>query len=134
MYFAHIHTQCTPLPHPPPCILPGVLELDEGERRAAPVLQIDERHLAELVEQILDVLGADVRRQIANVDATLVAAAVRHRLNLECVWVWGEGAPVLISSREVGGKCERVYNAFVVGRCMDCCAHTETERRDAVSA
>lgn len=59
-------------------LLPCVLELDECERRTAPVLQIDESHLAELVKQILDVFGADIRRQIAHIDAALVAAAVRH--------------------------------------------------------
>lgn len=110
-FCAHTHTSSTP----PPPGLPGVLELDEGERRPAPVLQVDERHLAELVEQILDVLGANVRRQIAHVDAALVAAAVRHvgGFRMGGVRTFGDGG----GSNELCGfrACVRVAcYAFVV--------------------
>lgn len=54
--------------------LPGVFELDERERGPAPVLQVDESHLPELVEEVLDVFGADVRGEIAHIDTALVAA------------------------------------------------------------
>jgi hypothetical protein len=54
--------------------IPGIFELYERERRPPSVLQVDERHLAEFVEQILYVLGADVRGQIPHVDSAIVAA------------------------------------------------------------
>ena len=54
--------------------LPWILELDERKWRSSSVLQVDEGDLAELVEQILDVFRADVRRQVSDVDAALVAS------------------------------------------------------------
>lgn len=47
---------------------PGIVELEEGEGRPLLVLQVQEDDLAVLVEQVLDVLVPDVRRQIADVD------------------------------------------------------------------
>ena len=58
---------------------PAVFELDESERRPALVLQIDGDYLSVLVEQILDVFVANIRRQITHVNATLVTA--RHSAN-----------------------------------------------------
>lgn len=54
---------------------PGVFELDERKRGPAPILQVDEGHLPELVEEVLDVFGADVRGKVAYVDAAFVAAS-----------------------------------------------------------
>ena len=53
-----------------------ILELHEGERRAALVLEVDEDNLAVLVEEVLDVLIPDVRRQVADVDPGLTPS--RH--------------------------------------------------------
>ena len=57
---------------------PGILELDEGERGSSTVFQVDVGNLAELEEQVLDVFGADVGRQIAHIDASFVIART-HR-------------------------------------------------------
>ncbi len=46
-----------------------VLVLDKGKGRALAVLQVHEPDLAVLVEEVLDFLGANVRRQVANVDS-----------------------------------------------------------------
>ena len=54
-----------------------VLEFHEGERRPALILQIDEGDFAIFVEEIFDVLGPNVGRQVAHVDAA-VAASARH--------------------------------------------------------
>lgn len=56
-------------------VSPGVLKLDEGERRApAAVLEVDVADGPVLVEDVLDVLGADVGGQIPHVDAAVVVA------------------------------------------------------------
>ena len=57
---------------------PGILELHECERWTTPVLQINEDNLAVLVKQVLHVLAADVRRQVAHVDPALLATTARH--------------------------------------------------------
>ena len=44
-----------------------ILELHEGERRAALVLEVDEDNLAVLVEQVLHVPGPDVGREVSDV-------------------------------------------------------------------
>jgi len=54
-----------------------IFELDESEGRPTLILQIDEGDFAVFVEQILDVLGANIGREIAHVDAA-VAASARH--------------------------------------------------------
>lgn len=42
------------------------------------VLQIDENNFPEAVEQILDILGPDVGRQVANVDAAVISRGTTH--------------------------------------------------------
>lgn len=58
-------------------IIPGILELDKSKWRPAAVFQVNEGYFAEFVEQILNVLGAYVRRKVSHVDSALVAT-VRH--------------------------------------------------------
>ena len=58
-------------------VSPCVLKLDECEWRPPPVLEVDEDDLAVLVEEVLNVLGPDVGREVAHVDAGL--AGGRHR-------------------------------------------------------
>lgn len=57
---------------------PWIVEFNESERRAPAVFQVDESNFTELVEEILDVLRTDVRRQITHVYSAFVSAAVRH--------------------------------------------------------
>lgn len=57
---------------------PWIVEFNESERRAPTVFQVDESNFTELVEEILNVLRTNVRRQIADVYSALVSAAVRH--------------------------------------------------------
>jgi len=52
---------------------PRIFELNKSKWRTTPILQVDKCNFAELVEQILDVLGADVRRQVTHINAALVA-------------------------------------------------------------
>ena len=54
-----------------------IFEFDEGERRSALIFQVDEGDFAVFVEEIFDVLGANVGWQISHVDAA-VAASARH--------------------------------------------------------
>lgn len=56
----------------PDVCLPGILELDEGEGRPPTVLEIDEHNLAVFVEDVLNIFAANVRRQVADVNAGLV--------------------------------------------------------------
>lgn len=73
---------------------PWVLKLHEGEGRAAAVLQIYEDDFPEFVEQVLNILGPDVRGQVPHVYAALVvASAVRHG------WSGGNVRWTLLSSR-----------------------------------
>ncbi len=57
--------------------VPWIVELDESKRGPALVLQVDEVDLAKLVEEILDVLGTNVRRKVPDVDAAIVVV-LRH--------------------------------------------------------
>ncbi len=68
---------------------PRILKLYEGEWRPSPVLEVDEDDLAVLVEQVVHVLGTDVRRQVANVDASLAHAGLLRKIRCshrKCLW------------------------------------------------
>lgn len=54
--------------------LPGVIEFHKRERWSFAIFQVHERHLAKLVEKVLNILGPYVWGQISNVDAALVLA------------------------------------------------------------
>ena len=48
-----------------------LLELDEGEGRSLAILQVNVLDLAVLVEEVLEVFGARVLRQVADIDAAI---------------------------------------------------------------
>ena len=55
-----------------------IFKFHECERRSALILQINKRDLAELVEEIFDVLGANIGREVADVDPAIAASTRRH--------------------------------------------------------
>ena len=52
---------------------PGIIVLDESERRRPSILEVHKRDLAVLQEKILDVLLTTIRRKISDVETTLGA-------------------------------------------------------------
>lgn len=54
---------------------PRVLELHKGEGRSPPpVLQINVPDRSVLVEQVLDVLGANIGRQVPHIDTAVIVS------------------------------------------------------------
>ena len=50
-----------------------IFKLHESKRWSSLILQIDKNYFSIFVEQILDILGPDVGRQVADVDSGLRA-------------------------------------------------------------
>lgn len=54
---------------------PRVLELHEGKRRSSSaILQIDVPNRTVFVEQVFDVLRADIRREVSHVNAAVIVS------------------------------------------------------------
>lgn len=51
---------------------PTVFKLDEGEGRASAVVEVHVQNLPVLVEEVFQVAGSDVGREVAHVDLTVV--------------------------------------------------------------
>lgn len=58
--------------------LPSVFEFNEGKRWSPTVFQIDECHLTEFMEQILNILCTYIWWQITDVNSTFITVTVRH--------------------------------------------------------
>lgn len=57
------------------CSSPRVLELHEGERRSSSsIFQIDVSNRSVFVEQVFDILGADIRGEISHVNAAVIVS------------------------------------------------------------
>ena len=56
--------------------LPGIFKFNKGKWRSSSVFQIYVCYFAEFVKQIFDVFGANVRRQIADIDTSFIITRI----------------------------------------------------------
>lgn len=54
-------------------ISPWIIKFNKGKRRASSIFQVNKRDFAKFVKQILDILCADIRGEISNIDPTLIS-------------------------------------------------------------